>query len=103
MTLCRNPGGNPRTPHASKHLALRVNTGKMKLKAVLYIQDWRRRIRGRMNQNDMDRYFWRTGHRWSGDFRSPSTRFPRAAMSRWAVLLLGASFLITVVVLIFSR
>jgi hypothetical protein len=22
-----------------------------------------------MNQNDMDRYFWRTGQRWSGDDR----------------------------------
>jgi hypothetical protein len=20
-----------------------------------------------MNRNDMDRYYWRTGHRWSGD------------------------------------
>jgi hypothetical protein len=23
-----------------------------------------------MNQNDMDRYYWRTGHYWSGDRRA---------------------------------
>jgi hypothetical protein len=63
----------------------------------------RRRVRGRMNQNDMDRYFWRTGHRWSGDFRSPSSRFPRATMNRWAVILLGGAFLVTVVGLMLVR
>ena len=34
----------------------------------------------RMNTNDMDRYYRRTGHRWSGDYRSD---YP---VPRWARL-----------------
>jgi hypothetical protein len=31
------------------------------------------RNEGSMNQNDMDRYFWRTGQAWSGDQRKSRT------------------------------
>jgi hypothetical protein len=30
-----------------------------------------------MNQNDNDRYVWRTGQRWSGDSRSAFKTLPR--------------------------
>jgi len=42
-----------------------------------------------MNQNDMDRYYWRTGHRWSGDSRG-DVRW-RLPLSRWiwAALAIG--------------
>lgn len=44
-----------------------------------------------MNQNDMDRYYWRTGQRWSADNRrveKPGTR--RIRGNRVLYLLYGA-------------
>jgi hypothetical protein len=52
-----------------------------------------------MNQNDMDRYFWRTGQRWSSDNRpTPPLRIPKRT-----VLLVFVAFLVTVAMLFLSR
>jgi hypothetical protein len=41
-----------------------------------------------MNQNDMDRYFWRTGQRWSADDRPFKTnRAGRSLVNRTLVFL----------------
>ena len=56
---------------------------------------------GDMNQNDMDRYYWRTGQRWSGDSRPPNE--PVAKITGWTVILLGVSFLVTIAGLILLR
>jgi hypothetical protein len=57
-----------------------------------------------MNENDRDRYYWRTGQRWSGDYRSQvELRGPVAKVPRWAVAVLLASFLATTVALFVQR
>lgn len=44
-----------------------------------------------MNQNDMDRYYWRTGQRWTGDY--PRYKI-KAAIPKWTIVLLFLSFVI---------
>jgi hypothetical protein len=56
-----------------------------------------------MNQNDMDRYFWRTGQRWSADCNPFQTRRRGKHMSRAVILLLLASFATTAVMFILTR
>jgi hypothetical protein len=54
-----------------------------------------------MNQNDMDRYFWRTGQRWSGDDRrikAPRKRLTTLS-SRTTLFLLGGVAVMIVVLL----
>jgi hypothetical protein len=36
-----------------------------------------------MNQNDMDRYFWRTSQRWSGGGRPTTNRLVRVGSTRF--------------------
>jgi hypothetical protein len=58
-----------------------------------------------MNQNDMDRYFWRTGQRWSGDDRPEELPLPvekRRARIR-TIWFLFLAFLVTVVMLFLLR
>ena len=52
-----------------------------------------------MNQNDMDRYYWRTGQRWSGDHRPPA----KLRISGRAVALVAILLLVTLVGLILLR
>ena len=54
-----------------------------------------------MNQNDMDRYYWRTGHRWSGDSRKEE-RF-HLKLSGWAWTVLAAGVVVTYSILFFHR
>jgi hypothetical protein len=54
-----------------------------------------------MNHNDMDRYFWRTGQRWTGH-NGPSGR-PAKASSRRGFFLVAASFAMTLVMLFLLR
>ena len=58
---------------------------------------------GIMNDNDMQRYYWRTGQRWSGGrdpFRRPkSKRMPR----KRAILLLVTAFVVTTVMMLLHR
>jgi hypothetical protein len=51
-----------------------------------------------MNDNDMDRYYWRTGQRWSGDDRHLPLK-----ISKRAILLLYAAFAVTVAMLYLMR
>lgn len=56
-----------------------------------------------MNQNDMDRYLWRTGQRWSGDdvpFRMPGSG---RKLARGTILLLWVGFLLTGIILLLLR
>jgi hypothetical protein len=53
-----------------------------------------------MNQNDMDRYFWRTGHRWSGDHRRLDSGRNGWRLSKRPILLLAAAFDVTWVLLL---
>ena len=48
-----------------------------------------------MNQNDMERYYWRTGQRWSGDDRP--FKMPRAGLkvAKGTIFLLYAVFVVT--------
>jgi hypothetical protein len=46
-----------------------------------------------MNTNDMDRYYWRTGQRWSGDYRQDSG--PRVRLPRRVLLVLGVAAVAT--------
>jgi hypothetical protein len=52
-----------------------------------------------MNQNNQDRYFWRTGQRWSGDDRARKTRTPDRKLSKGTILLLSAAFAVTIIYL----
>jgi hypothetical protein len=51
-----------------------------------------------MNDNDMDRYYWRTGLRWSGD-----DRHRPFSISKRAILLLIAAFAATQALLFLMR
>ena len=54
-----------------------------------------------MNENDMDRYYWRTGHRWSGDSRPIRWRMgPRV---RGGILFLFAAYVVTAAILFLMR
>lgn len=53
-----------------------------------------------MNQNDMDRYFWRTGRRWSGDDRLRYGRTVGRRISKKMILLLLVAFIGTSVYLL---
>ena len=44
-----------------------------------------------MNQNDLDRYYWRTGQRWCGDGRRPDARWRPRKTSTRAILFLFAA------------
>jgi hypothetical protein len=56
-----------------------------------------------MNQNDMERYFWRTGQRWGAGGRGFQARWrPRKASNR-AIFLLFAAFSVTVAMLLALR
>jgi hypothetical protein len=53
-----------------------------------------------MNQNDMDRYFWRTGQKWSGDSRArEELRGPRLSASGRTMAFLLIAFVVTSVIL----
>jgi hypothetical protein len=57
-----------------------------------------------MNQNNMDRYYWRTGQKWSGDSRSEDELSgPRMTFPRWTVVFLIAAFIGTSVALLMWR
>jgi hypothetical protein len=56
-----------------------------------------------MNENDMDRYFWRTGQRWSGDGRPVPRSFRGSATRGRAIIFLGISFVVTLVALVLLR
>ncbi len=53
----------------------------------------------RMNQNDMDSYFWRTGQRWSGNGTAPKTRTAGGKLAKGPMLLLFAACAVTVLYL----
>jgi hypothetical protein len=53
-----------------------------------------------MNQNDMDRYFWRTGQYWSGDSRAFKPSRNRRSLSHRAILCLLVAFAATVLYLL---
>jgi hypothetical protein len=54
-----------------------------------------------MNENDMDRYYWRMGHRWSGDNGPLRWRFgPRL---RRTLLFLFATYVVTAAILFLMR
>jgi hypothetical protein len=57
----------------------------------------RRLVGGRMNQNDMDRYYWRTGQRWSGDHRPPT----RLRITGREIAWLAIAFLVSTVGMLF--
>jgi hypothetical protein len=53
-----------------------------------------------MNQNDMDRYFWRTGHRWSGDWRPRSMLLKQVFIPRRALFFIALFFVVPLVMLL---
>ena len=55
-----------------------------------------------MNENDMARYFWRTGQRWNGENR-PLRRSTGLRLPGRTILLLLLSFLVTLAVLVALR
>jgi hypothetical protein len=57
-----------------------------------------------MNENDMERYYWRTGQRWGGENRSEAElRGPVVKLPRWTVALLAVSFIATTLALLVQR
>jgi hypothetical protein len=56
-----------------------------------------------MNQNDMDRYFWRTGQQWSGDGRPTPKSFRGSKTRGPAIIFLFLSFVATLVALFLQR
>jgi len=56
-----------------------------------------------MNQNDMDRYFWRTGQRWSGDSRCRNELSGKVRLPRRTVFLILLSSLITLLMLLYMK
>jgi hypothetical protein len=52
-----------------------------------------------MNQNDMDRYFWRAGQRWSGDSRPTPKSFRGLKTGGRVVVFLFLSFVATLLAL----
>jgi len=56
-----------------------------------------------MNENDMDRYFWRSGRRWSGDDRPESEFYRKSKVPGPAIVFVFLSFIATLVGLVLSR
>ena len=57
-----------------------------------------------MNENDMDRYFWRTGQRWSGDDDLPfKMDRPERKRANRTILILSATFAVTFAILLLLR
>jgi len=56
-----------------------------------------------MNQNDMDRYFWRAGQRRSGDDRPVRAPLPVERPRSRTIWFLFVTFLVTLVVLFLLR
>lgn len=56
-----------------------------------------------MNENNADRYFWRTGHRWSGDSRPVNHHFPATQISGRTIILVCVAFIITLMALVLIR
>jgi hypothetical protein len=56
-----------------------------------------------MNENDMDRYFWRSGRRWSGDDRPESEFHRKSKVPGRAIVFVSLSFIATLVGLVLSR
>ena len=56
-----------------------------------------------MNENDIDRYFWRTGQRWSGDSRSTTRAVRGPRTHSRMIVVVGLSFIATVVGLLLLR
>jgi hypothetical protein len=56
-----------------------------------------------MNENDMDRYRWRTGQPWSGDNRPASESYRRTKIGVRVMTFVGLSFLVTLVGLVLLR
>ena len=56
-----------------------------------------------MNQNDMDRYLWRTGQRWSGDDRTATESFRGSKTHGRAIFIVCLAFIVTVVGLVLMR
>jgi hypothetical protein len=56
-----------------------------------------------MNENDMDRYKWRTGQRWSGDNRPSIESFHRLKSPGRAIFLVCIALIVTLVALILTR
>jgi hypothetical protein len=56
-----------------------------------------------MNQNDTDRYYWRTGQRWSGDYGPLRSQRTRPKLVVRTILLLGVAFAVTTVMLFLPR
>jgi len=57
----------------------------------------------RMNENDMDRYFWRSGRRWSGDDRPESEFYRKSKVPGPAIVFVFLSFIATLVGLVLTR
>jgi hypothetical protein len=56
-----------------------------------------------MNQNDLDRYFWRTGQRWSGDDRPRRKSSRRSKLHSREILFLCLVFIATLAGLVLLR
>ena len=62
-----------------------------------------------MNENDMDRYYWKTGQRWGGDNRPVEHirrpwRYPPVPGLRWRLVLwLVAAYMISMILMMFSH
>ncbi len=56
-----------------------------------------------MNQNDADRYLWRTGQRWSGDDRTATESSRGTRIRGRAIILVGLAFVGTIVGLVLIR
>jgi hypothetical protein len=54
-----------------------------------------------MNENDMDRYYWRTGHRWSGDYLP--LRWHMRPLVRRTLLFLFAAYVVAAAILFLMR
>jgi hypothetical protein len=56
-----------------------------------------------MNQNDMDRYLWRTGQQWSGDDRTSPESFRGLKSHGRAIFFVALGFILTLVGLVLMR
>jgi hypothetical protein len=56
-----------------------------------------------MNENEMDRYFWRSGRRWSSDVRPEPKSYRRAKAPGRVIVFLFLSFIAAVVGLVLMR
>jgi hypothetical protein len=54
-----------------------------------------------MNENDQERYFWRTGEKWGADERSVrELRGPQAKLTPFVLIVAAVSFLLSTVMLL---